>query len=253
MTSQARRWSPTWCPAAATPRRGAGGGRWFSAISSRCWRPANGCQPSFGGRSKPEAAQTPCRVVPMRQGRIRSNRSSDCECRLLLHERRCRNLTKPRPNLDFRRQRPVDGTAVSDLEQPLALRGVERTFQHDLPIYLIDLALLGLAVGAVLGVDLVVLQPDPDLLQWPVLLAGIHAQGHGRAGAEAGGQRVVGAGPGIGAAAGGRVVGPQHMRSNAHGLGEWPDIAVFDDHHARWGKFRLGHVLLLPCFPKRLA
>src|SRR4051812_19863640 len=101
---------------------------------------------------------------------------------LNLGARRCRTLAKARADLDFRRERAMDGAAVGDLQQPLALRLVERPFQHDLPVDLIDLAVLGLAVGAILGVDLVVLQPDPDLLQRPVLLPGVHAQGHGRAG-----------------------------------------------------------------------
>src|SRR4029077_17768773 len=50
-----------------------------------------------------------------------------------------------------------------------------------------------------------------------------------------------------------RLVGRQDMRADAHGPGERAEIAGLDDPRAGWGKPRLGHVLPLPRFPKKIA
>src|SRR6267142_3909832 len=44
------------------------------------------CDPRMGSRSEPEAAQTPFRDMPMRQGEIRGSWPADSDRLLLLHE-----------------------------------------------------------------------------------------------------------------------------------------------------------------------
>ena len=63
--------------------------------------------------------------------------------------------------------------AVRDLEQLRPLRLVERALEADHPLDAVDLALARLAVGAVGGVDLVVLQLDLDALERQALQVGV--------------------------------------------------------------------------------
>lgn len=61
-------------------------------------------------------------------------------------------------------------TAVRDLQQSLALGCVQRSSEFDLPLYLINLTEARLAVFAVTGMNLVVLQAYFDALQIPALV-----------------------------------------------------------------------------------
>src|SRR5438105_1735892 len=77
---------------------------------------------------------------------------------------------------DFRRQRPVDRTAVRDLQQALALHLVERTVQNDLALDGIERPVLGLTVGAVVRMDLLVAQADLDVSEGPAPVLRVHSQ-----------------------------------------------------------------------------
>jgi hypothetical protein len=67
-----------------------------------------------------------------------------------------------------------------------ALLGVERAFHGNDPIDLIEHPGFGFAFGAILRVDLAVLQRHRDALQRQRFAVGIQAHGHRGAGAEAG-------------------------------------------------------------------
>ena len=73
---------------------------------------------------------------------------------------------------------------VGDLHQALVLIGVECAFNFDHPVDLVDLAFAGFAFGAILGVDLVVLQRHGDAIDGQRLEIGVHPHRHRGAGAE---------------------------------------------------------------------
>src|SRR5690349_4609601 len=105
-----------------------------------------------------------------------------------------------RAYLDFGGQRAVHRALVGDLEQPAALLLAERPLEHDLAFDLVDLALLGRAIGAVLRVHLAVQQAHPHPLQRHALEVGVHALRDAGARAQRPQQVVVRAGSGVVAA-----------------------------------------------------
>src|SRR5437773_1565498 len=113
---------------------------------------------------------------------------------------------QPRADLDLRRERPVHRTHVGDLSEPPALLLGQPTGQHELALDLVELALLGLAVGAVRGVDPGVREAHGDAVERPALLSRIQRERHGRSGAEGDQQIVVGRRAGVGAAVGDGLV-----------------------------------------------
>ena len=120
--------------------------------------------------------------------------------------------------------------AVRDLEQLRPLRRVERALEPDHPLDPVDLALARLAVGAVGGVDLVVLQLDLDALERQALQVGVEPHRHRGAAAERGEQQVVGRRPGVEAAGRDRLVGAQHVAAGRDELRElaFPRLAHDD-------------------------
>src|SRR5689334_8541222 len=71
-------------------------------------------------------------------------------------------VDEPARNLDLRMQCTMDRTFLGDFEEALALRRIERAAELDGSFDPIDLAFLGLAIGAVGGVDLRVRQLHGD-------------------------------------------------------------------------------------------
>ena len=100
-------------------------------------------------------------------------------------------------------------TAVRHLQkaQPLGLG--EGAAHLDLALDVVDLPLLGLALGAVEGVDLRVAEPHPDPLQGDALAIRVEPQRHRGAGAEGAEQQLVGIRAGLGAAHALRLVHEQ--------------------------------------------
>src|SRR5271163_3109006 len=94
----------------------------------------------------------------------------------------CRLLD--RADIDLRFQGAVNRTFVGNLQQPCALRGVEISLERDDAIDAVDLALLGLALGTIGGIDFFVTEPDLCPLKWYLLVIGIEPHRHRRAGAE---------------------------------------------------------------------
>src|SRR5215211_6426791 len=95
----------------------------------------------------------------------------------------------------LRLQRPVNGTPLSDLKEPPALRFVQRTLQLNGETNAVDPAFPGLAFLAIPGVNLFVTKADRDRLQRPTLAIRVHAQGYRGARPECGKQVIVRRGP----------------------------------------------------------
>jgi len=64
--------------------------------------------------------------------------------------------------------------------------GIEIALERDRPLDTVDHALFGFALGAIGGVDLVVVEPHHGLLEWQLLAIGIEPQRHRGARAEPG-------------------------------------------------------------------
>src|SRR5215467_7740885 len=91
-----------------------------------------------------------------------------------------------RADVDLRLQRAVHRALVGDLEQPRALRGVERALQRDAALDAVELPFLGLALRAINRMDFLMRERDRDALERQLLVVGIEPQRHRAAGAEAG-------------------------------------------------------------------
>src|SRR5262249_37697528 len=137
-----------------------------------------------------------------------------------------------RDDADLRGERTMHGAFIGDLHDLRRLLGVEVALERDLADDLVDHAGLGLALGAVPGVDLLVLQPDENAAQRPALALDIHADGHRGAGAERRQQILVGIGAGIVAAHRYRLVGRQAMLADDHVLRVGARAAFLDYHLA---------------------
>src|SRR5712692_937144 len=143
---------------------------------------------------------------------------------------------QPRADVDLGDEGAVHRAAVGDLEQPLPLLGAERAGQADLPLDAIEHALLRLALRAVLGVDLRLLQPHRDPLERPLLAPRVHGDRHGGAGPQRGQQQVIGRGARVRPARLHRLIRDETMTARLDLLGE-PGGAASHDH--------AGHVTLL--------
>ena len=119
----------------------------------------------------------------------------------------------------------MDRALVGDLEKAVSLFFVEVSLDEDLPL---DGVLPNLLPGFVGFIPLVVPKPNLDGLERPLLVIGIHPQGHGRAGAETGKEKIIGSRPGIGAPDGGRFIGDETV---APGPDIGPESFSMETHH----------------------
>ena len=101
-----------------------------------------------------------------------------------------RRLLSTGLDLHLRRQGPVHGAAVGDLQQALLLLLVERSCDLDFAFDPVEHALGKVAGLALRGMDLGVFQANGGGLERPTLAVGVHAQRHRGAGAEGGHQQV---------------------------------------------------------------
>jgi hypothetical protein len=99
---------------------------------------------------------------------------------------RGRSLGQARVDPDLAGERAVDGAAVGDLEQTLALELAQVARQLESPVDAVDPGWLRLTAFAVGGVDLLVAQPHGHALERKLLAARIEPQGHAGTGAERG-------------------------------------------------------------------
>ncbi len=115
---------------------------------------------------------------------------------------------------DLAFERAVDGAAVSDGEEALALRVVEVAVEGDRAAEAVDLALFRLARGAILRVEPVVLDVDRDAFERPVLAVGVHPQRHRGARPERGAEEIVGRRSLVRPTDGDRLVGDEGVLAN---------------------------------------
>src|SRR5262249_2588900 len=120
------------------------------------------------------------------------------------------------PYVDFRVQRAMHRALVGDLHHARALLRRKIAFETDLAVDAVDLAFLGLALGAIGRVDLVVLEQHRDARERDLLQVGIEADGHGGAGAERSEQILVRAWPAAIAADRDRLVGEVTVLAGDH-------------------------------------
>src|SRR5262245_9246833 len=86
-----------------------------------------------------------------------------------------------RPDVDLRGERAVHRASIGDLQQAPALSLVQLTLESDRPVDAVDLALPGLAVLAIGGVDLLVPERDRNPVERELLVLGIEPHRHRRA------------------------------------------------------------------------
>src|SRR5438093_5103468 len=134
-----------------------------------------------------------------------------------------------RANVDLRPESPVHWAPAGDLEEPRPLLVGQRAGELDVPLDPVEHPLTGLAVFAVGGMDLRVSQPDRHGLERPALASCVERDRHRGAGAQAREQQVVGVGPRVGSAGGGRLVGRQTVRADDDLLCESPGVSADDD------------------------
>src|SRR2546425_9417957 len=125
-----------------------------------------------------------------------------------------------RPNVDLRRERPMNRTLVGDLEQPGALLLRKLAGDGDLALDPIEHALCGFTFGAVVGVNPRMAQANRHAADRPPFPSRIQRDRHGRSGAEARQQQVVRPEPPVGPSGGHRLVGDQAMTPRGDLLGE---------------------------------
>src|SRR5262249_26869687 len=87
-----------------------------------------------------------------------------------------------RADVELRRQRPVHRASIRHLQEPRALLFVQRAADGYFPLDAIKHAFLGLALGAVDGVDLRVFELDRNTLERPLLASRIQRERHRRSG-----------------------------------------------------------------------
>src|SRR5206468_6715326 len=98
-------------------------------------------------------------------------------------------------------ERAVDRALAGDLDKARALGLVEWRDELERLVDSVDLGCRLLAIRAILGVNLGVLQPHGKLLERPLLARGVKLHGHGRAASERHQQQLVGTATTIAAAA----------------------------------------------------
>ena len=96
-------------------------------------------------------------------------------------------------------QHPVHGAVLGDAQKPGPLLRRELTVELQLALDVIQLPGFGLAIHAIVGVNPPVAQPHRDAAQRPALALGVHADGDGGTGAQAGQEQVVRCGAAVGA------------------------------------------------------
>ena len=121
-------------------------------------------------------------------------------------------------NASLRRQRSVHRTLVCDIHKFLPLLRVERSFDRDLALNLIEHAGFGFALSAILGMNLAMPQYYGYAIKRQRLPLGIQSQSDRGTGAERCKQEIVRSGSGIFAADRDRLVGYQPMRAYGHAL-----------------------------------
>src|SRR6266852_4978038 len=92
--------------------------------------------------------------------------------------------SEPRPNVDLRRERPMDRTLVGDLEEFAALLLRQLVGDRDLPLDPIEQALFGLTLGAVVGVDPRVTEANRYAGKRPPFPSRVQRDRHRRSGAK---------------------------------------------------------------------
>ena len=129
----------------------------------------------------------------------------------------------------------MDRAFVGDLHQSLALIIIERAFDLDHAVDLVEHAGAGFAFGAIFGVDLVMLQRHRDAIERQRLAVGIEPHGHGGAGAEACEQEVIRSGAGVLAANRDRFIGQHAVRPQRDSLLQFA-VAGFAHHDVARGR-----------------
>src|SRR5205823_3676325 len=145
------------------------------------------------------------------------------------------DLHEPRPNIDLRRERPMDRTLVGDLERLESLLLGEVPIKGDLALDPIEHALPGLTLGAVFRVNPRVAQPHRHARERPLCPSRIQRDGHGGSGAQRRQEQIIGSGTAIGATGGHGLVGDQSVAPEGDLLDE-SQRAAAHDHEAllRW-------------------
>ena len=124
----------------------------------------------------------------------------------------------------------MDRALVGDFHQFRALFGVELAFDRYHALDLVEHPDPGFAFGAILRVNLAMVERHRHAIQRQRLAVGIHAHGHRGAGAEPGEQVVIGSGSAVVAAGGNGFVGHQAMWPDRNHLLEFA-VAGFPHHH----------------------
>src|SRR5712692_4164475 len=114
----------------------------------------------------------------------------------------------------------MDGALVSDLHQLRLLLGVERPGDFYFPLDAIDHTLFGLTIGAILGVNLQMAQPDLNRFERPALVPRIQLESHRRAGPQARQQQIVRRGADIGPSGRYWLIGLQAMYADENVLNQ---------------------------------
>src|SRR5262245_59923959 len=149
---------------------------------------------------------------------------------------------RDRADVDLRGQRAVHSAFVGDFHQPLALRRIEIAGERDGALDAVDHPLLGLAVRAILGVDLGVAQLDRHLIERQRLALGVETKRHRGAGPQAREEEVVGTRAAVETTHVARLVGEEPMRADRDLLLKAPLPGLAYDHVAGLRR-RLGRAL----------
>ena len=128
----------------------------------------------------------------------------------------CLSIGQPRYNVYLCVQCPMNGTAIRDFKQPDPLFVRQIPLQFDFSLDEVDQSGLGLTRFTVFRVYLVVLEPNGDPLQRPLLTVGIHAKGYGSTAPERSHQVVVGGRAEVGSAGTDRFICNKSVFTRPH-------------------------------------
>ena len=128
-------------------------------------------------------------------------------------------------------QRAVHRALVGDFQKLRPLLGAQLALEGDGAIDVVDLALARFTFGAILGVNLLVAQPDLGAQKRNLLEIRIEPYCHRGAGAERGEEKIIGPRPGIEAAVLDRLIGKEPVRAENDFLLKFtaPRLAHLDD------------------------
>src|SRR5262249_7075394 len=121
-----------------------------------------------------------------------------------------------RADVDLRGQRTVHRTFVGDFHEPLALSRIKIAGERDGALDTVDHALLGLAVRAILGVDLAVAEVDHHPIERQRLALGVETKRHRGAGPETREEKIVGTRAAVETTHVARLVGEEPMRADGN-------------------------------------